>query len=158
MADSKTPGEMRGIVIPFMTPYHPETSLPASSNRGLIVRKKIIVRSMGIGRKIEKRMATQPGRPKRKCAVELVMEFPNKDARRPSLPKRSNHETAIIYVGMSRGVTKRTVKNLRKGKSVFPRSIPKGSPTATVSTVTREDSTMLCFIRVHWCEDVNRLP
>jgi len=132
-----------------MTPLHPETSLPASSSRGLIVRKKIIVRSMGIGRKIENRTAAQPGKPKRKWAVALVAEAPSKYARSPSLPRRSNHETAMMYGGMSRGMTKRTVKNLRNGKSVLPRSIPRGSPIATVSAVTREDRTTLCPIRVH---------
>jgi len=113
---------------------------------------------MGIGRKIENRTKTQPGKPKRKWVVALVTEAPNRCARRPSRPIKSNHEIAIIYGGMSRGMTKRTVKNLRNGKSVFSRSIPRGSPTATVNTVTREERATLCPIRVHWCADVSRPP
>ncbi len=53
-------------------------------------------------------------------------------------------------------ITKRTVKNLRKGKSVFPRSMPRGTPTATVSVVTMEARAMLFPIRVHWRADVRR--
>jgi len=156
MAESRTPGRIIGIVTLFITPLHPETSLPASSSRGLIVRRKTIVRSMGIGRKIENMTATQPGRPKRSRAVVSVTEVPSRCDRSPCLPRRSNHETAMMYGGISSGITKSTEKNLRKGKSVFPRSIPRGIPKATESTVTREERAMLCPIRVHWCADISR--
>ena len=110
---------------------------------------------MGMGKKTENRTATHPGRPKRR-AVMVVLETHDRCAGSPSLPRRSNQETAMMYGGMSRGMTKRPVKNLRKGRSVFPRNMPRGTPTATVKIVTREARAMLFFMRVHWRADIIR--
>jgi hypothetical protein len=114
-----------------------------------MVFRKIMVRSIGIGRKIEKRINTEPGRPKRRSDIVVIVVMPNRWASIPSRPSRSTHDTAIIYGGMRSGIIKRRVKNLRSGKSVFSKMMPSGTPIITVKIVTSPGINMLCHIRVH---------
>ena len=62
----------------------------------LIVFRKVIVNSITIGRNVENRTNTHPGRSKSNREVICAAELLRNRARNPSLPRRTDQETAVM--------------------------------------------------------------
>ncbi len=87
-ADKKIPGFITGIDTFFKTVNHEAESFAASSNRGLTMRRYVMVKIVTIGISVDTITKRVPGKPKSKPEVRIPIFFPNSVAMTPERPKK----------------------------------------------------------------------